>query len=95
VSTSRIITQTNGVRQGGCLSPFLFIYSINDINEILNSIRMILYADDIVLLGENLQNIQDALARIKNYLLTRKLKLNKCKIVKLRKGGQSQIQKIY
>jgi Reverse transcriptase (RNA-dependent DNA polymerase) len=98
VSTSALITQTNGVRQGGCLSPFLFIYSINDINKILKkypSIKILLYADDIVLLGANLQDIQKALAEIKMYLLQRKLKLNldKCKIVKFRKGGKGRYKK--
>jgi hypothetical protein len=98
VCISDPIIQTNGVRQGGCLSPFLFIYSINDINELLKkypNVKMLLYADDIVLLCKNLNELRDVLVDIKNYLLQRKLQLNfeKCKIVKFRNGGKGRYKK--
>jgi hypothetical protein len=64
VSISHLIVQSNGVRQGGCTSPFLFNFSISDINEIIrhfNSVKAIFYADDIVLLSENLIDLKEAL----------------------------------
>jgi hypothetical protein len=35
VSISDIIVQSNGVRQGGCTSPFFFNFSIATLNELL------------------------------------------------------------
>jgi len=32
VCLSNLIVQSNGYRQGGCTSPFLFNFSINDVN---------------------------------------------------------------
>lgn len=95
VTLSKLITQSNGVRQGGCTSPFLFNFSLADINTVLRdfpSVKAIFYADDIVLTSTNLLELQKALRRIKEYLLLRNLKLNldKCKLMKFRNQGRGR-----
>ena len=61
-----------GTRQGCMLSPFMFIFYLNELAKLadLNSckgifikenhsnIPMLLYADDLVILGDNLGNVQ-------------------------------------
>jgi hypothetical protein len=71
--------QTNGVRQGSSLSPFLFIFALSDINDILKDfpdVKLILYADDIVLLCENLDTLKIVAEKISAYLRERELELN-------------------
>jgi hypothetical protein len=98
ISVSQLIIQSNGVRQGGCLSPFLFIYALSDLNDILldlKTVSLILYADDIVLYSENLTDLKIAIGRVSDYLEFRKLKLNigKCKIMKFRNKGKGRLKK--
>jgi hypothetical protein len=98
VGESKNILQSNGARQGGCLSPFLFIYCMNDINTILEkfpSVQMIIYADDIVLLGINIRDIECVVALIQKYLIQMNLQLNidKCKLMKFRNGGKGRYKK--
>jgi hypothetical protein len=98
VTRSIEIVQSNGVRQGGCLSPFLFIYAISNFNDAIlefEDVRAMLYADDIVLYSENLDSIIAALNKVVQYLAARNLKLNlsKCKIVKFRTGGKGRYKK--
>jgi Reverse transcriptase (RNA-dependent DNA polymerase)/Endonuclease-reverse transcriptase len=95
VTLSKLITQSNGVRQGGCTSPFLFNFSLADINEVLRdfpSVKALFYADDIVLTSINLADLKAALQRIKEYLLLRNLRLNleKCKLMKFRNKGRGR-----
>jgi hypothetical protein len=64
VTQSIEIVQSNEVRQGGCLSPFLFKYAISNFNDAIlefEDVRAMLYADDIVLYSENLNSIKAAL----------------------------------
>jgi hypothetical protein len=95
VAISKLIIQSNGVRQGGCSSPFFFNFSIAEINEVLKNLKGVtamLYADDIVLTSENLTSLREALKLLKEYLLNRNLKLNldKCKIMKFRTNGKGR-----
>jgi hypothetical protein len=92
VSQSAPIIQSNGVRQGASLSPFLFIYALSDINEIFKDcpgVKIILYADDVVLLSDDLNMLKMAADKLTAYLRDRELELNaeKCKIVKFKNGG--------
>jgi hypothetical protein len=95
VTLSKLITQSNGVRQGGCTSQFLFNFSLADINDVLRdfpSVKALFYADDIVLTSRNLADLKAALQRIKDYLLLRNLRLNleKCKLMKFRNQGRGR-----
>ena len=47
----------NGVRQGDCLSPTLFIFFINDIAEVINTCGILMYADAIALISETLDGL--------------------------------------
>jgi Reverse transcriptase (RNA-dependent DNA polymerase) len=87
VSLSKLITQSNGIRQGGCTSPFLFNFSLADIN-----VKVLFYADDIVLTSRNLADLKAALQLIKEYLLLRNLSFNldKCKLMKFRNQGRGR-----
>jgi hypothetical protein len=92
VSTSQPIVQSNGVKQGASLSPFLFIYALSDINDIFKDcpgVKVILYADDVVLLCDNLEELQRAAEKFRQYLHKMDLELNekKCKIMKFKNKG--------
>ena len=68
-----------GVRQGECLSPFLFSMYINDSEEtfVLQDFKgieigmlklfLLLYADDIVILSESEAGLQQGLDILENY----------------------------
>ena len=95
VATSNPIIQSNGVKQGGSLSPLLFIFSLFDLNDLLRefpSIKLLIYADDILILSDNLQEIQAFLNRLVQYLAERHLNLNedKCKALKFRTKGRGR-----
>ena len=99
ISVSDEILQSNGVKQGGCMSPFLFIFAISDINDIMKDfpdVKCILYADDIVLLSKNLNDFTILLPKITDYLAIRCLKLNekKCQVMKFRSGGHGRYSKV-
>jgi hypothetical protein len=98
VSESREIVQSNGVRQGGCLSPFLFNLSLDDINEVIKHIpgvKAILFADDVVLVCENLRDLKIAMIALKEYLAKRGLSFNldKCNLIKFRNKGKGRYRK--
>ena len=95
VGLSESIVQSNGVKQGGSLSPLLFIFSLFDINDLLKDfphIKLLIYADDIVIISKNLDDIQNFLNRLIAFLAERNLKLNpaKCKILKFRNKGRGR-----
>ena len=89
-----------GVRQGECLSPFLFSMYINDLQEYLVSesggvtighiqMLLLLYADDVVVFAKSSSELQQEMDKLFNYCNKWKLKLNttKSKIVVFRKGN--------
>ena len=90
-----------GVRQGECLSPFLFSMFVNDLESELiekgvegldlNFIKLFLlmYADDIVIFSEMEVGLQNGLDVLFDYCNKWKLTVNaqKTKIVIFRKGG--------
>ena len=91
-----------GVRQGECLSPFLFAMYINDLeDEIIHKgvggvdigmlkLFILLYADDIFLLAENELDMQNYLDALYEYSMKWRLCVNieKTKIKIFRKGGR-------
>jgi hypothetical protein len=58
-------------------------------------VQAILFADDIALICENLENLKLAVQALKEYFLRRSLEFNldKCKIMKFRTGGKGRYKK--
>ena len=77
-----------GVRQGECLSPFLFAIYVNDIEDffytkgaegvdiIMFKLFLLLYADDITVFSETAQGLQKGLDILKEYCTKWKLTVN-------------------
>ncbi len=91
----------SGVKQADTLSPTLFNIFINDLANNVNSLNLgidiggfrisiLLYADDIVLLGESEHDLQKMLDCVYNWSKTFKIKFNarKSNIVHFRKPSQ-------
>ena len=90
-----------GVRQGECLSPFLFSMYLNDIEDEfflhglegvdIGSLKLflLLYADDMTIFAETPAGLQKGLDTLKSYCNRWKLTVNieKTKIIIFRKGG--------
>ena len=91
-----------GVRQGECLSPFLFSMYVNDIEEILSTsghkgvdigllkLFLLIYADDIVIVSETQSDLQTGLNILSEYCKRWRLTVNvdKTKVMVFRKGGR-------
>ena len=88
----------NGVRQGDSLSPTLFAVFINDLVKEINDfnlgisvherkVSILLFADDIVILGENAEELQVLLDYVEKWCKNWRMKINmdKTKIVHYRK----------
>ena len=94
-----------GVRQGECLSPFLFSIYINDLQKefvekgmkgiTISYLKMflLLYADDAVLFSETREGLQHGIDIIYDYCKRWRLEVNiqKTKIVVFRKGGRLSV----
>ena len=80
-----------GVRQGECLSPFLFAMYVNDLEQELDNkgvngidigivkLLLLLYADDIVLFAKTAEELQKSLDILEEYCDRWKLTVNKSK----------------
>ena len=90
-----------GVRQGECLSPFLFAVYINDLEISLSDvdagvtindlkILVLFYADDVVIFSETATGLQNEIDKLLQYCSRWKLKLNtdKSQVVVFRRGNQ-------
>jgi len=89
-----------GVRQGCQLSPIIFNLLIADLEEVMGKIKWggvnlggkriytLAYADDIVLLAEQEDEMRSMIVRLEEYLDRKGLELNveKTKIMRFRKG---------
>lgn len=88
----------SGVRQGCLLSPLLFALYLNDLHAALEEgislsdieVRLLMYADDIVLLADSAEKLQRMINRLEKYCLLWKLIINleKSKIMVFRNGGK-------
>ena len=90
-----------GTRQGCIISPFLFIFYLNELIEMCRDIpgvyldeyhpnvNMLLYADDLVIIGKNVANVQEILNVLKVFCAKWGLDVNlsKTKAMIYRKGG--------
>ncbi len=76
--TSSYFNVSNGVRQGGILSPYLFTIYVNDLSEILNtkmlgpymcntSINHLFYADDLCIMSASPSGLQQIMNICTNY----------------------------
>lgn len=98
---SETFNVTLGVKQGCVLSPLLFSLFINDINEELPgglnigdaTIKLLMYADDLVLFAEDRVTLQDMIDKLAEYCRAWGLvvNLNKSKTLVFRNGGRKSI----
>ena len=105
-TTSEAFSCNIGVRQGECLSPFLFAMYVNDLEQELDNngitgidvgmvkLLLLLYADDIVLFGKTPDELQKSLNILEAYCDRLNLTVNiaKTKVVVFRKGGRLPTQ---
>ena len=89
------------MRQGECLSPYLFSLYINDLKQHLNvpgagvsvgfiKLLLLLYADDVVIFAESSEILQVEIDKLYEYCDKWKLRLNteKSKTIVFRKGNR-------
>ena len=89
---------SSGLKQGCLLSPLLFILYINDLHNTLGgglniagiNVRILMYADDIVLLAEDHKVLQTMIDRLEAYCNDwgMEVNLNKSEIMIFRNGGK-------
>ena len=72
---SRYFETRTGVKQGCLLSPIMFALYLNDLHEYLGgglsiddiNIRVLMYADDIVILADDVNILQDMIYKLEQY----------------------------
>ena len=87
-----------GIHQGSALSPLLFIMVMDVLTEDVRdgSLMELLYADDLVLCGESLNDVMDKYKRWKNAVEGKALRVNvdKTKGKQLSFGKKSSVSKV-
>ena len=87
------VRQTTGVAQGDCLSPLLFAILVGGIvgaiREEAGSVKVLMYADDLVIYGERVGAVQLAVRALQGFCEGKGLVVNqgKTKAMKFRGGG--------
>ena len=94
---SDYFTSESGVKQGCLLSPLLFALYLNDLHEFVEgglmideiNVRLLMYADDIVILSDNIETLQSMIVKLESFcrLWNLEVNLTKSEIVVFRKGG--------
>lgn len=87
-----------GVKQGCLLSPLLFTFYLNDLHDYLKggiqidglNVRLLMYADDLVIVADDIKILQEMMNRLEKYceLWNMEVNLNKSEIMVFRKGGK-------
>lgn len=102
ISQSKKIIQSNGVLQGGPKSPKDFILITWDLEhhtlKNTKDVKLITYADDVVLFSNNLKQLQHALDNLVTWSIQERhvINVDKTKAMKFRKGGRiSKNDKLY
>ncbi|XP_075150786.1 uncharacterized protein LOC142224894 [Haematobia irritans] len=96
----------SGVKQGCILSPLLFALYINDLHDYLvggldingKNLRILLYADDIVIVADEIEVMQQMINNLYKYckLWSMEINMNKSKVMVFRNGGRlSEREKWY
>ena len=78
MSMSYGFNDTNGIRQGGILSPYLFCIYVDDVSKRLNTVNAgcvigsslinhLMYADDLVLLSPSVRGLSFLLSTCSQY----------------------------
>lgn len=93
---SDYLTANTGVKQGCILSPILFSLYINDLPDMLPdgvtvagvTVKVLLYADDIVILSNSPSGLQNMINSLQSYcnMWSLKVNLSKSKVMVFRKG---------
>ncbi|KAI8119954.1 RNA-directed DNA polymerase from mobile element jockey [Lucilia cuprina] len=94
-----------GVKQGCLLSPLLFALYLNDLHDSLKggltvdgiNIRLLMYADDIVILAEEVEVLQQMIKNLEEYchLWGMEVNLSKSEIMIFRKSGRTSAKEIW
>ena len=105
---SETFTCKLGVRQGECLSPFLFSMYVNDLESHLAGqgagvsifdvkFLLLLYADDVVIFSDTPEGLQSQINKLFVYCQRWKLSLNtkKSQIIVFKKGNHPCVHKWY
>ena len=95
---SDFFSTNSGVKQGCILSPLLFALYLNDLHDCLGggivldhlNVRLLMYADDIVILADDINIMQNMITKLEEYCYIWNLKVNleKSEIMIFRKGGR-------
>lgn len=95
---SKSFSTETGVKQGCLLSPLLFALYLNDLHDCLEggiqignlNIRLLLYADDIVIIADEINILQEMIYKLEKYCRQWNVEVNmsKSEIMVFRKGGR-------
>jgi hypothetical protein len=86
--------QTTGLAQGDNLSPLLFSVLLKDLPGLIRGprelVKVLMYADDLVVYGESRFQVQQAIARLNSAIPSLGLTINEAKTeaIKFRRGGR-------